>query len=201
MFGEAEESVNLEDCCSIHARVGWQALKKEEYLETGEYMLITGTDFVGGRVDYSTCVYVSKERYDMDPNIQVENGDILITKDGTIGKVAIVEDLPKPAALNAGVFVVRPDGRFNRDFFSYIFKGPVFADFVEVAKTGTTIKHLNQGKLLKFPIPVADATDQERFAEIYRQSDKSKFDDLMTSNLNLSRCLGIKRAIRIVCPP
>ena len=175
MFGDAEESVNLEDCCSIHARVGWQALKKEEYLETGEYMLITGTDFVGGRVDYSTCVYVSKERYDMDPNIQVENGDILITKDGTIGKVAIVEDLPKPATLNAGVFVVRPDGRFNRDFFSYIFKGPVFADFVEVAKTGTTIKHLNQGKLLKFPIPVADATDQERFAEIYRQSDKSKY--------------------------
>lgn len=176
MFGRSEVSINLEDCCAIHARVGWQALKKEEYQESGEYMLITGTDFVDSRIDYNTCVYVSKDRYEMDPNIQVENGDILITKDGTIGKVAIVEDLPKPATLNAGVFVVRPDGRFNRDFFSYIFKGPVFADFVEVVKTGTTIKHLNQGKLLKFSIPVADISEQEQFAEIYRQSDKSKFE-------------------------
>ena len=138
---------------------------------------------MNGRVNYDTCVYVSKERYDMDANIQLQNGDILITKDGTIGKVAIVEDLPLPATLNAGVFVVRPDGRFDVDFFSYLFKGPVFEEFVEVAKSGSTIKHLNQGKLKKYPIPVAPADKQKCFAEIYKQSDKSKF---VVSNRNLS---------------
>lgn len=176
MFGGVEEKLFLKDCCTLHARVGWQALKKDEHQETGDYMLITGTDFQNGKVDYSTCVYVSKERYDMDPYIQVQDGDILITKDGTIGKVAIVEGLPKPATLNAGVFVVRPDGRFNVGYFSYLFKGPIFADFVEASKTGSTIKHLNQAKLLKYEIPVAQPDKQEEFASIYAQSDKSKFE-------------------------
>lgn len=176
MFGDVEEKLFLKDCCTLHARVGWQALKKDEHQETGDYMLITGTDFQNGKVDYSTCVYVSKERYDMDPYIQVQDGDILITKDGTIGKVAIVEGLPKPATLNAGVFVVRPDGRFNVGYFSYLFKGPIFADFVEASKTGSTIKHLNQAKLLKYEIPAAQPDKQEEFASIYAQSDKSKFE-------------------------
>lgn len=175
MFGGVEEKLFLKDCCTLHARVGWQALKKDEHQETGDYMLITGTDFQNGKVDYSTCVYVSKERYDMDPYIQVQDGDILITKDGTIGKVAIVEGLPKPATLNAGVFVVRPDGRFNVGYFSYLFKGPIFADFVEASKTGSTIKHLNQAKLLKYEIPAAQPDKQEEFASIYAQSDKSKY--------------------------
>ena len=175
LFGNITETISLDECCTIHARIGWQALKQDEHLPTGDYMLITGTDFVNGRVNYDTCVYVSKERYDMDPKIQLQNGDILITKDGTIGKVAIVEDLPMPATLNAGVFVVRPDGRFNVDFFSYLFKGPVFEEFVEVAKSGSTIKHLNQGKLKNYPIPVAQPEKQEVFATLYKQSDKSKF--------------------------
>ena len=176
MFGSITETISLDECCSIHARIGWQALKQDEHQSTGDYMLITGTDFVNGRVNYDTCVYVSKERYDMDPKIQLQNGDILITKDGTIGKVAIVEDLPMPATLNAGVFVVRPDGRFNVDFFSYLFKGPVFEEFVEVAKSGSTIKHLNQGKLKKYPIPMAQPEMQKVFAALYKQSDKSKFE-------------------------
>lgn len=174
MFGNVEEKLYLKDCCTLHARVGWQALKKDEHQDTGDYMLITGTDFKDGKVDYSTCVYVSKERYEMDPYIQVQDGDILITKDGTIGKVAIVEGLPKPATLNAGVFVVRPDGRFNVGYFSYLFKGPIFADFVDASKTGSTIKHLNQAKLLKYEIPAAKQDKQEEFASLYAQSDRSK---------------------------
>lgn len=187
----ATSTIMLEDCATLHARVGWQALKKDEYQQTGDYMLITGTDFNNGSVDYSTCVYVSKERYDMDPNIQVQNGDILITKDGTIGKVAVVENLTMPATLNAGVFVVRPDGRFNVGYFAYQFKGPVFANFVEQVKSGSTIKHLNQGKLQKYPIPMIDANAQKQFADFYKDSEISK-RELQQSMENLN---GLKKSI------
>ena len=176
MFGSINDRVFLEDCCTMNARVGWQALKKDEYMEQGEYMLITGTDLVNGKVDFSTCVYVSKERYEMDEKIQVKNGDILVTKDGTIGKVAIVEGLDMPATLNAGIFVIRPNDKFDVDFFSYLFKGPIFAEFVDLVKSGATIKHLNQGKLQKYEIPLAPMELQKVFAEMYRQSDKSKFE-------------------------
>lgn len=70
----------------------------------------------------------------MDPHIILKNDDVLITKDGTIGKVAVVHELPKPATLNAGVFVVRPDDRFNKEYISYVFRGPLFSDYVEASK-------------------------------------------------------------------
>ena len=66
MFGSIKESITLGECSTLHARVGWQALKKDEHQLSGDYMLITGTDFKDGKVDYSTCVYVSKERYGME---------------------------------------------------------------------------------------------------------------------------------------
>ena len=99
----------FDEACTLHARIGWQRLTKAEYKATGDYMLITGTDFtLSNEVNYKTCVYVSKDRYVQDPKIQIKDGDVLITKDGTLGKVAQVNNLPMPATLNGGVFVVRP---------------------------------------------------------------------------------------------
>jgi len=74
MFGGINGTNSLEDCCKLHAQVGWQALKKDEH-RTGEYILLIGKDFKDGKVDYSTCIYVSKELYNMAPYIQVQNGE------------------------------------------------------------------------------------------------------------------------------
>ena len=174
MFGLEINSVRLGDCCDVHARIGWQALTKNEHRQSGDYMLVTGTDFKDGRVDFNTCVYVDKERYEMDKHIILKENDVLITKDGTIGKVAIVHDLPKPATLNSGVFVVRPDKMFNKEYISYVFKGPLFERFIELSKTGATIKHLNQKHLLEFDIPVPSIEKQEVFANFFKEVDKSK---------------------------
>jgi type I restriction enzyme S subunit len=37
------------------ATIGWQNLRTSEFLDAGDYMLITGTDFEDGKVNYSTC--------------------------------------------------------------------------------------------------------------------------------------------------
>lgn len=176
MFGNVKESVRLSDCCDVHARIGWQALTKSEHMKSGEYMLITGTDFKNNEIDYSTCVYVSKARYEMDKNIILKNDDILITKDGTIGKVAIVHNLSKPATLNGGVFVVRPKDIFNKEYIAYVFKGHLFTEFVNKSKTGAIIKHLNQKHLIEFEIPKPSLEEQIRFSNIYKQIDKQKFE-------------------------
>ncbi len=96
----------LSSIATMHARIGWQNLRTSEFLEDGDYLLITGTDFINGKINYDTCHYVEKDRYEQDKNIQIHDGSILITKDGTLGKVAFVQGLDCPATLNAGVFNV-----------------------------------------------------------------------------------------------
>ena len=106
-FTDDWEQRKLSELTSMHARIGWQNLRTSEFLNSGDYMLITGTDFNDGAINFSTCHYVERERYEQDRNIQIHNGSILITKDGTLGKVAYVQGLSKPATLNAGVFNVQ----------------------------------------------------------------------------------------------
>ena len=102
-FTDPWEQRKLGDKMFIKARIGWQRLTKKEYLDSGEYYLITGTDIDEGShtVDLSRSYYVSRERYEADANIQMTEGDIIVTKDGTIGKVAILKGLDKPATLNS----------------------------------------------------------------------------------------------------
>ena len=136
-------------------------------------MLITGTDFVDGRVNYSTCHYVEKERYEQDRNIQIHNGSILITKDGTLGKVAYVQGLSMPATLNAGVFnvVIRDEDSVDEKYLFQYLKAPFLMDYVDKKATGGTIKHLNQNILVDFPVIMPKKPEQALIGTFFQQLD------------------------------
>ncbi|MDF8375059.1 hypothetical protein G9401_05615 [Weissella paramesenteroides] len=157
----------------MNARIGWQNLRTSEFLDDGDYILITGTNFKDGRVDYSNIHYVEKERFEQDKKIQIQKGSILITKDGTLGKVAYVENLPRPATLNAGVFNVRvidANKTDSRYLFHYL-KAPFLLKYANEQSTGGTIKHLNQNVLVKFPVPIPELTEQEHIASLLETID------------------------------
>ena len=160
----------------MHARIGWQNLRTSEFLDSGDYYLITGTDFEDGRINLSTCHYVEKDRFEQDKKIQIKNGSILITKDGTLGKVAFVENLDKPATLNAGVFNVEiiENDVDNRYLFQYL-KAPFLMDYVNSKATGGTIKHLNQSILVDFPVQMPESAEQQKIGAYF-----SRLDHLIT---------------------
>ena len=171
-FTDTWEQRKLSTICSMHARIGWQNLRTSEFLDTGDYYLITGTDFDNGRVNLDNCHYVDKSRYEQDTKIQIQNGSILITKDGTLGKVAFVEGLDKPATLNAGVFNVEITKNFvdNKYLFQYL-KAPFLMDYVDKKATGGTIKHLNQNILVDFPIAMPKVEEQRLIGEYFSHLD------------------------------
>ncbi len=135
----------------LKARIGWQGLTTAEYLDSGDYYLITGTEFKDGYIDWNNCHYVNASRYKQDKNIQLKEHDVLVTKDGTIGKVALITDLPKPATLNSGVFVIRPiENAFHPEFFYYLLCSNVFTQFLGQLSAGSTINHLYQKDFVNF---------------------------------------------------
>ncbi len=168
------EERKLSELTTMHARIGWQNLRTSEFLNSGDYMLITGTDFEDGAINYATCHYVKKERYEQDKHIQIHNGSILITKDGTLGKVAYVQGLTIPATLNAGVFNIEIKNKNEVDekyLFQYL-KAPFLMEYVSQKATGGTIKHLNQSILVDFPITMPSKIEQVKIGEYFRDIDK-----------------------------
>ena len=188
------EQRKLSELTSMHARIGWQNLRTSEFLDSGNYMLITGTDFNDGAINFSTCHYVERERYQQDRNIQIHNGSILITKDGTLGKVAYVQGLSMPATLNAGVFNVQIKDANNVDekyLFQYL-KAPFLMDYVDKKATGGTIKHLNQSILVDFPVILPQRSEQTLIGAFFLQ-----LDNLIT--LHQRKCISFTgRAGRLI---
>ena len=187
------EQRKLSELTTMHARIGWQNLRTSEFLDSGDYMLITGTDFKEGAIDYATCHYVEKERYNQDKNIQIQNGSILITKDGTLGKVAYVQGLTMPATLNAGVFNVEIKDKDEVDekyLFQYL-KAPFLMDYVSKKATGGTIKHLNQSILVDFPVAMPKKEEQSQIGQYF-----SNLDHLITLHqCKLEKLKNIKKSM------
>ena len=177
----------------MHARIGWQNLRTSEFLDSGDYLLITGTDFNDGAINYSTCHYVSKYRYEQDRNIQIRNGSILITKDGTLGKVAYTQGLSIPATLNAGVFnlEIRNGKNVDSKYLFHFLKAPFLMDYVDKKATGGTIKHLNQNILIDFPVAMPNL-DEQRKIGLYLHS----FDNLITLHQRkYDKLVNVKKAM------
>ena len=170
---EEMKKQTIEEACTLHARIGWQGLTKAEYLDSGDYYLVTGVDFSDGLIDFEHCHYVTQDRYEQDEHIQLKADDVLVTKDGTIGKVAIIECLDKPATLNSGVFVVRPKNKSSLlpEYLVFSLRSGHFSRFIEQIKVGCTIAHLNQAKFLKYEIPDISVEEQQHVIDILKRAE------------------------------
>lgn len=185
------------------ARIGWQGLKKDEYLCSGYSYLISGTDFSQGTISFENISFVSSDRYNMDENIQVCSNDVLVTKDGTIGKVAIVPEIDKPATLNSGVFVFRTKAGLFPTFLYRVLLSSIFKEFINVLSAGSTIKHLYQKDLKNFEFSIPDdEQEQKEIASVLASMDieisnleserdkmmqirEGSMDDLLTGRIRL----------------
>lgn len=183
------EVKNVSESCLIKARIGWQGLKKSEYMSSGDYLLITGTDFDNGQVNWKSCAYVSKARYEQDCNIKIRPQDILISKDGTIGKVAYLGMFPKAGTLNSGIFVIRAnDRKIDQVFLSKIFMSFYFEEFLNRLVAGSTINHLYQKDFVKFCFPLPNSEEQTAIATAL-----SDVDSLISA---LTKKIEKKKAIK-----
>ena len=184
------ELQNILDNSTLKARIGWHGLTTAEYLEYGEYYLVTGTDFVDGRINCDNCSFVDEKRYTQDRNIQTRNGDVLITKDGTIGKIAYVKNFDGKATLNSGVFVIRPKQQdYLPLYFYYLLKSSYFDSFLTKLKAGSTISHLYQRDFSNFKFLVPPLPEQTAIATAL-----SDVDNLITSlNKIINKKINIKQ--------
>src|SRR5574344_268472 len=185
-FTEDWNLYKLQEVATMKARIGWQGLTQKEFLDEGDYYLITGTDFDKGIIDFKNCHFIGEDRYNQDINIQIKNDDVLITKDGTIGKVAYVENMDKPATLSAGVFVIRGKNKDICNLYLYHYlAAPFLLDYADKQATGGTIKHLNQNVLVNFPVPMPKIEEQQKIGAFFKDLDglialhQRKYDKLI----------------------
>lgn len=106
-------------------RIGWKGLKADEYTEEGPLLLSVYNLNDGDEVSYNRVYHITTERYEESPEIMVEIGDVLLTKDGAgIGKLGYVKELPQEATINSSLLLIRPGNTAISKYIFYLLSGP-----------------------------------------------------------------------------
>lgn len=164
----------------LKGRIGWDGLKSSEFKEDGPF-LITGTDFNNGNIKWDTCAHITEERFMEDELLHVKEGDLLITKDGTIGKLAIVKNCPEKVSLNSGVMIIRNNSNWTYDnkYLYYILLSNQFYLWYEKSQNGnSTIKHLYQEQFYNFEFSYPNILYQKRIVA-YLDNKCEEIDNLI----------------------
>lgn len=163
---------HLGNHAQIRARIGWRGLSSDEYVDSGPF-LIAGKHIISGSIDWDSCDHLTEHRYQESLEIALESGDVIVSKDGTIGRVARIDYLPGPATLNGTMMLVRPTRSLDYRYLAHVLNGQEFQNLVDERISGSSIPHLFQRDLVTLPISIPRLEEQRRIADVLDSIDES----------------------------
>ena len=154
--------VNLLNVCHIFGRIGFRGYTKEDLIAYDGAITLSPSNIIDGKMDYNTCTYISWNKYDESPEIQIQDNDILLVKTGSsYGKCALVEKLPKQATINPQ-FVVLKHISCNPEYLTYVLQSKYAQHNYEKFVLGTAIPTFTQVALGNMQIPIPPLSEQNR---------------------------------------
>jgi len=194
-------STRIKYISSLKGRIGFQGLKADEYIDEGPYV-VSSAHFNNHKIEWENCPHVSEERYELDRNIQLREGDILLMKDGAaMGKLAFVDYLPGKACLNSHLLLFRPLSKngqilYTPEYLYYLFQTEFFQSFVRVNGTGSTFLGISQQAIGNYALIVPRFEEQLRIAQHLRNV-LSKIDQLISMQVDAIELLYERRTALI----
>ncbi len=131
----------------------------------GPYM-VTAKDINDGRILYEQARRTSREAFiekltdKSRPNI----GDVLVTKDGTLGRIALVDRAD--VCVNQSVAVLQPKSSIRSAFLKLLLEEPKNHQRMLSEAEGSTIKHIYVTRLAKQPVRVPQLHVQDSVLSI-----------------------------------
>ena len=151
----------LSDCCHIAGRIGFRGYTKDDLVEFQKGAItLSPSNIIDGEMDYNKCTYISWDKYEESPEIEVLEGDILLVKTGSsFGKCALVDKLPWKSTINPQ-FVILKYISINEQYLTWVLQSSYarnnYNDFV----LGTAIPTFTQVVLGNMPIPLPPISEQ-----------------------------------------
>ncbi len=122
-----------------------------------EYPYITVRDIDNDIINFERCKFINKKDYEslLKNGCKPNQGDLLFSKDGTVGKVSLV-DFEKDFVVLSSLAIIRPKRKIiDSSFLKYVLKNPEFLQEAVGMKTGVAIRRiiLKNLKLIRISFP------------------------------------------------
>ena len=161
------EMKTLGEVCEIKGRIGFRGYTREDQVEEGEGVIsLSPGNIENGQMVYKGCTYITWEKYEESPEIKTYDGDILFCKTGsTVGKVAMVKELPCEATINPQLVVLK-NITIDSKFLNYILGTYTIQSTVKRLAGVGSVPNISQEKLGNLKIPLPPLQEQQRIVSI-----------------------------------
>jgi type I restriction enzyme S subunit len=162
----------------------------------GGIPIVTAKHVNAGRIDFDRTDRTTRDAFvKLSEKDRPRRGDILITKDGTIGRSAIV-DTDHEFCINQSVAVVwLRSFSMERKFLLAVIASELTQKPIWAKARGVAIQHLSITDFAKMPLPIPPTAEQQRIvAEVERRL--SVVEELeAVVNVELQRAIRLRQSI------
>ncbi len=171
---EGVEMKMLGDICDIKGRIGFRGYTREDQVEKGEGVIsLSPGNIEEGKMVYDGCTYITWKKYNESPEIKTFNGDVLFCKTGsTVGKVAMVDNLPCEATINPQLVVLKKIS-VNSKFLKYSLGTYRIQAVVKRLAGVGSVPNISQEKLGNLEILLPSLSEQQRIVDILDKFEAS----------------------------
>jgi restriction endonuclease S subunit len=186
---ESWEEFSLDEVCEL---ITDGAHASPKTVENG-YPIGTVENMLEERIDVPSCRTIGLEDFDAlkRNNCRPLIGDVLFSKDGTIGKTFVFNQ-PEDLILLSSIAIIRTKKEvLTPEYCSLMFGSPVFITEIDKRKSGTALKRVVLKDIKKFKINLPSIEFQKEIVE-YLKSLKSnilKLDSKITGSRALQESL------------
>lgn len=152
------------------------------------------------RIQRDLCAHISVEAHDALKRSQLEEGNVLISIAGTLGRVAVVQKQDVPANTNQALALIRIGKPILPQYIAHSLDSALAKKAVSDGGRGVGLQNLNLGQVSELPVLLAPLPEQHRIVEAI-ESYLTRLDDAVATlgrvqrNLKRYRASVLKAAI------
>jgi type I restriction enzyme S subunit len=156
------EVKRLKELCKAYGRIGFRGYTTSDLVAEGEGAItISPSNIKEEFMIFEKCSFLSWNKYNESPEIQIFNDDVLMVKTGsTYGKIGIVKNLPQKATINPQLLVFKSI-KINADYFYAILKTLIVQEQIETEVIGSTIPTISETKIMNIKVAIPNADEIE----------------------------------------
>lgn len=175
----------LGEICEIKGRIGFRGYTREDQVEKGKGAIsLSPGNIENGSMNYETCTYITWDKYEESPEIIVNDGDIILCKTASVGKVARIKKLPEKATINPQLVLIK-NIQTDPQYLFYVLEDNPFQSKIKGLAGIGSVPNVSQAKLSAIEVPIPSLDEQNRIVGIL---------DTFTSSIeNLKEQIALRR--------
>jgi len=163
--------VELGEHYDISAMIGWKNLTTADYVRQGIKMLRV-TDISGCFVLLNDAVQVSSSKVDEQPQIHLQTGDVIFSKDGTLGIAAVMPKVDELVCAGSTLARLRKRTQLLDQYYLCAFlNSPYTAAQISYYISGIAQPHITQEYIKQIKVPLLPTSSQLEIGREFHRYD------------------------------